>query len=83
MTNNAAERELHAVAGGLRNWTFAGINEGGDRGAAIYTLIQTAKLNDIDPHAWLTARQSRRTCGLHRKRTQQRSLSLACFLRAS
>jgi transposase len=36
-----------------RNWTFAGSNEGGRRAAAIYTLIATAKLNDIDPQAWL------------------------------
>jgi IS66 C-terminal element len=36
-----------------KNWTFAGSDEGGRRAAAIYTLIQTAKLNDIDPQAWL------------------------------
>jgi len=36
-----------------RNWTFAGSNEGGRRAAAIYTLIATAKLNDVDPQAWL------------------------------
>jgi len=53
MTNNAAERELRAVAVGRKNWTFAGSDEGGRRAAAIYTLIQTAKLNDIDPQAWL------------------------------
>src|SRR5262245_23343802 len=53
MSNNAAERELRAVAVGRRNWTFAGSDEGGRRAAAIYTLIQTAKLNDIDPQAWL------------------------------
>jgi transposase len=51
MSNNAAERELRAV--GRRNWTFAGSDEGGRRAAAIYTLIATAKLNDIDPHAWI------------------------------
>jgi transposase len=53
MSNNAAEREIRAVALGRKNWTFAGSDEGGRRAAAIYTLIQTAKLNDIDPQAWL------------------------------
>jgi transposase len=53
MSNNAAERELRAVAVGRRNWTFAGSDEGGRRAAAIYTLIASAKLNDIDPQAWL------------------------------
>jgi len=53
MSNNAAERELRAIAVGRRNWTFAGSDEGGRRAAAIYTLIATAKLNDIDPQAWL------------------------------
>lgn len=53
MSNNAAERELRAVAMGRKNWTFAGSDEGGHRAAAIYTLIQTAKLNDVDPQAWL------------------------------
>jgi transposase len=53
MSNNAAERELRAVAMGRKNWTFAGSDEGGSRAAAIYTLIQTAKLNDVDPQAWL------------------------------
>ena len=53
MSNNAAERELRAVAVGRRNWTFAGSDEGGKRAAAIYTLIGTAKLNDIDSQAWL------------------------------
>ena len=53
MSNNAAERELRAVALGRKNWTFAGSDEGGRRAAAIYMLIQTAKLNDVDPQAWL------------------------------
>jgi transposase len=53
MTNNAAERELRAIAVGRRNWTFAGSDEGGRRAAALYTLIATAKLNDLDPQAWL------------------------------
>jgi len=53
MSNNAAERELRAVAVGRKNWTFAGSDEGGKRAAVIYTLIATAKLNDVDPQAWL------------------------------
>jgi transposase len=53
MSNNAAERELRAVALGRKNWTFAGSDEGGRRAAAVYTLIATAKLNNIDPQAWL------------------------------
>jgi transposase len=42
MTNNAAERELSAVAVGRRNWTFAGSDQGGRRAEALYTLIATA-----------------------------------------
>ncbi len=53
MTNNAAERELRAVAVGRHNWTFAGSDEGGRRAAVIYTLVNSAKLNDVDPQAWL------------------------------
>ena len=43
-----------AIAVGRHNWTFAGSDDGGRRAAAIYTLVETAKLNDIDPQAWLT-----------------------------
>ena len=53
MSNNAAEREIRPVAIGRHNWTFAGSDEGGRRAAAIYTLIHTARINDVDPHAWL------------------------------
>jgi transposase len=53
MTNNAAERALRGIAVGRHNWTFAGSDAGGRRAAAIYTLIETAKLNDIDPQTWL------------------------------
>lgn len=53
MTNNAAERALRAIAVGRRNWTFAGSDAGGRRAAAMYTLIETAKLCDVDPQAWL------------------------------
>jgi len=53
LTNNAAERALRGVAIGRANWTFAGSDAGGHRAAAIYTLIQTCVLNDVDPQAWL------------------------------
>jgi transposase len=53
MSNNAAEREIRPIAMGRKNWTFAGSDAGGQRAAAIYTLIQTATLNDVDPQAWL------------------------------
>jgi transposase len=53
LTNNAAERALRGIAVGRHNWTFAGSDAGGQRAAAIYTLIETAKLNDVDPQAWL------------------------------
>ena len=53
-SNNAAERALRGIAVGRRNWTFAGSDAGGRRAAALYTLIETAKLNDVDPHAWPT-----------------------------
>ncbi len=53
MSNNAADRAVRCVAVGRKNWTFAGSDEGGHRAAAIYTLIETAKLNDVDPQAWL------------------------------
>src|SRR5271155_1631891 len=46
-------RALRCVALGRRNWTFCGSDRGGERAAAIYTLIASAKLNDIDPEAWL------------------------------
>jgi transposase len=52
--NNAAERALRAVALGRKNYLFAGSNAGGDRAAAMYTLIGSAKLNEIDPEAYLT-----------------------------
>lgn len=51
--NNAAERALRAVALGRKNYLFAGSDVGGERAAAIYTLIGTAKLNGLDPHAYL------------------------------
>ena len=53
MSNNAAERALRGIAVGRHNWTFAGSDAGAERAAVIYTLIETAKLNDVDPRAWL------------------------------
>ena len=51
--NNTAERALRAVALGRKNYLFAGSDSGGERAAAIYSLIGTAKLNGIDPEAYL------------------------------
>jgi transposase len=51
--NNAAERALRSVALGRKNYLFAGADCGGDRAAAIYSLVGTAKLNNIDPEAYL------------------------------
>jgi transposase len=53
LSNNAAERGVRGIAVGRHNWTFAGSDAGAERAAAIYTLIETAKLNDVDPRAWL------------------------------
>jgi hypothetical protein len=53
LTNNAAERALRGIAIGRKAWLFAASDRGGDRAAALYTLIAMAKLNDIDPQAWL------------------------------
>ena len=51
--NNAAERALRAVAVGRKNWLFAGSDQGGHTAANIYTLIETAKLNNINPWKYL------------------------------
>ena len=53
LTNNAAERALRGIALGRKSWLFAGSDRGGERAAVMYTLIATAKLNDVDPQAWL------------------------------
>jgi transposase len=53
LTNNAAERALRGIALGRKSWLFAGSDRGGERAAVMYTLIQTARLNAIDPYAWL------------------------------
>jgi len=53
LTNNCAERSLRGVALGRKAWLFAGSERGGDRAAFMYSLIGTAKLNGVDPQAWL------------------------------
>jgi transposase len=53
ITNNAAERALRCVPLGRKAWLFCGSDRGGQRAAVIYSLIGTAKLNDVDPQAWL------------------------------
>jgi transposase len=53
MTNNAAERSLRGLALGRKAWLFAGSDRGADRAAVMLTLIMTARLNDVDPKAWL------------------------------
>jgi transposase len=53
LTNNAAERALRGIALGRKSWLFAGSDRGGQRAAAMYSLIVTAKMNNIDPQAWL------------------------------
>ena len=53
LTNNAAERALRGFALGRKSWLFAGSDRGADRAAVMATLIMTAKLNDVDPQAWL------------------------------
>jgi transposase len=53
LSNNAAERSLRGIALGRKSWLFAGSDRGGQRAAAVYSLIVTAKLNNVDPQAWL------------------------------
>ncbi|RAK61928.1 IS66 family transposase, partial [Phenylobacterium kunshanense] len=53
LSNNAAERALRGVALGRKAWLFCGSDRGGQRAAVLYSLIVTAKLNDVDPQAWL------------------------------
>ncbi len=53
MSNNAAERALRGIALGRKSWLFCGSDRGGRRAAAMYSLIVTCKMNDVDPHAWL------------------------------
>jgi transposase len=53
LSNNAAERALRGIALGRKAWLFAGSERGGERAAIMYTLILSAKLNDVDPQVWL------------------------------
>ena len=53
LTNNAAERALRGIALGRKAWLFAGSDRGGERAAVVISLITTAKLNGVDPRAWL------------------------------
>jgi len=53
LSNNAAERALRGLALGRKAWLFAGSDRGGQRAAFMYSLIVSAKLNDVDPQAWL------------------------------
>jgi transposase len=53
MTNNAAERAIRPLTLGRRNWTFLGSDSGGERAAVFYTLIQSCKLNGVNPEAYL------------------------------
>ena len=53
LTNNAAERALRGIALGRKSWLFAGSDRGGQRAAKMYSLIVSAKMNNVDPQAWL------------------------------
>ncbi len=53
LSNNAAERALRGIALGRKSWLFCGSDRGGERAAAMYSLIVSAKMNDVDPQAWL------------------------------
>ncbi len=53
VSNNAAERALRGVALGRKSWLFCGSDRGGQRAAVMYSLIVTAKMNDVDPQAWI------------------------------
>jgi transposase len=50
---NAAERGVRGIALGRKSWLFCGSDRGGHRAAVMYSLIVTAKMNDVDPQAWL------------------------------
>ena len=53
MDNNIAENAMRGIAPGRKNYLFAGSDAGGDRAASIYTIVQTAKLNDVNPQVYL------------------------------
>ena len=54
LSNNAAERGLRGIALGRKSWLFCGSDRGGQRAAAMYSLVVTCKMNGVDPQAWLT-----------------------------
>lgn len=54
ISNNAAENQIRPAAVGRKNWLFCGSDAGGERAAAFYTLVRTARLNGVEPEAWLT-----------------------------
>ena len=54
LTNNCAERQVRGIARGRKAWLFVGSDRGGERAAMLYSLIQTCRLNDVDPLVWLT-----------------------------
>jgi transposase len=61
--NNIAENAMRGIALGRRNWLFAGSDAGGERAAAIYSILQTAKLNGVNPEAYLTDTLSKIAAG--------------------
>jgi hypothetical protein len=70
LTNNAAERSLRGVAFGRKAWLFCGSDRGGQRAAVLYSLIVTAKMNDVDPQAWPSpTRASKRSSSCLRSTT--------------
>ena len=85
LSNNAAERGVRGIALGRKSWLFCGSDRGGDRAAVMYSLIVTAKINDIDPQAWLaddscpdcraSGSKARRTASVELARPNQASRS--------
>ena len=61
--NNIAENAMRGIALGRRNWLFAGSHSGGERAAAMYSILHTAKLNGVNPEAYLTDTLSRIAAG--------------------
>jgi transposase len=53
MDNNIAERAIRPIAVGRKNWLFAGSQTGGERAAAIYSVIETAKMNGLEPQSYI------------------------------
>ncbi|MGY4329360.1 hypothetical protein ACVWWG_003777 [Bradyrhizobium sp. LB7.2] len=53
LSNNAAERALRGIAPGRKSWLFCGCDRGADHAATMYSLMVTAKMNDLDPQTWL------------------------------